>query len=133
MIKINYVKQFKDHYSEFDGNENYYIIEVDAKKFDQYWNQRAYLGENFETSLDCKRIVNYSKILNEILHNPENQISYPIIKWVNEKHIKVSQGRHRIRAIIDSGVDTIQLAIKVKDYDILNGQLNIKIIKTIQT
>jgi len=123
--KVNYAKQYQNNFPEFDLDSVYYIVEINSEKFDKYWNKKAYINENFMTASQCTRIPTYTKLLNEIQTNPNHQIAYPIISWVNEKNIKMSQGRHRIRAIIDSGAETIQIAVKEKDFDILKGQVDI--------
>lgn len=111
-MKINYSETYKNEISYFDCDTKYYILEINSKGFDDYWQECSSLDESFASPFDCKRPSNYSKILEEIKTNPNNEIAYPIISWVTSDAIKISQGRHRIRAIIDSGEDTIQLAIK---------------------
>lgn len=128
-MNINYVKQYKDYLSEFQSNSEYYIIEINSKEFDEYWQRCSYLNEAFKHAADCKRLSKYSQILNEIKNNLNNEIAYPIIAWVDEKNIKISQGRHRIRAIVDSGAETIQLAIKKEYFKILEKQLNFNIVE----
>ena len=126
--KVNYSKQYKNDFPEFDLDSVYFVVEVDARKFDEYWSKKAYLKENFANALDCKRKEKYNEILNEIKSNPNHQIAYPIISYVDEKNIKMSQGRHRIRAIIDSGATTLQIAVKEEHFDILKSQIEIKMI-----
>lgn len=131
-MKVNYVIQYKNNFIEFDRNSLYYIVEINSSEFDKYWNEFAYINESFEIAAFCKRIENYRAILDEIKNNTENQIAYPIIAWVDEKNIKISQGRHRIRAIIDSGQENIQLAIKEEYYKYLKDKLTIRIIKSLE-
>ena len=126
--KVNYSKQYKNDFPEFDLDSVYFVVEVDARKFDEYWSKKAYLKENFANALDCKRKEKYNEILNEIKSNPNHQIAYPIISYVDEKNIKMSQGRHRIRAIIDSGATTLQIAVKEEHFDILKSQIELKMI-----
>lgn len=126
--KVNYSKQYKNNFPEFDLDSVYFVVEVDAGSFDEYWAKKAYLKEHFSNALDCSRREKYYEILNEIKSNPNHQIAYPIISYVNEKNIKMSQGRHRIRAIIDSGATTLQIAVKEEHVDILKSQIDIKII-----
>lgn len=35
-MKINYTKSYKNHFPEFDFNEEYYIIKINSKEFDAY-------------------------------------------------------------------------------------------------
>lgn len=127
-VKVNYVKQYKTHFIEFDSNSTYIIVEVDSAEFDKYWNTKAHLNENFEKAFNCKRMNTYADIVKEIQTNPNHEIAYPIISWVNEKNIKMSQGRHRIRAIIDAGAMTLQIAVKKEFFDTLKNQINVKVV-----
>ena len=125
-MKINYTKSYKNHFPEFDFNEEYYIIKINSKEFDEYWQKNSYLNEAFPNNSFCKRLNNYNNILNEIKTNKNHMIAYPIISWVSKDSIKISQGRHRIRAIIDSGAETIQLAIKEKHLEIFKQSLEVE-------
>ena len=125
-MEINYTKYYKNHYPEFDFIDEYYIIKVNPKKFDEYWQKKSYLNEAFPNKSFCKRLNNYNNILNEIKTNKNHMIAYPIISWVSKDSIKISQGRHRIRAIIDSGAETIQLAIKEKHLEIFKQSLEVE-------
>ncbi len=127
-MEINYTKSYKNHFPEFDFNEEYYIIKINSKKFDDYWQKNSYLDEAFHNKLSCKRLSSYNNILNEIKTNKNHTIAYPIISCVNKDSIKISQGRHRIRAIIDSGAENIQLAIKEKSLIIIKQFLEVEII-----
>ena len=44
-MKINYTKSYKNHFPEFDFNEEYYIIKINSKEFDEYWQKNSYLNE----------------------------------------------------------------------------------------
>ena len=66
-MKINYTKSYKNHFPEFDFNEEYYIIKINSKEFDEYWQKNSYLNEAFPNKSFCKRLNNYNNILNEIL------------------------------------------------------------------
>ena len=46
-MKINYTKSYKNHFPEFDFNEEYYIIKINSKKFDNYWQNNSFLDESF--------------------------------------------------------------------------------------
>lgn len=128
-MKINYVIKYKDHFSEFYKNHYYSIIELNSKEFDKYWNSKVYYGqESFKNKEKCSRIESYNKLYKEITNNPEHTIAYPIISWVDENNIEICQGRHRIRAIIDSGSETIQIGIEKKYLAILKNQIDFKII-----
>lgn len=128
-MKINYVEKYKSNMLEFDRDCKYYIIEVNSKEFERYWINHAYLNEAFIDASSCSRISKYIEILNQIKYNPNNEIAYPIISHINNKTIKMSQGRHRIRAIIDSETEKIQLAIKKEYYEIFKKQIDINLIK----
>lgn len=60
--------------------------------------------------------------------NKNHTIAYPIIEWADKDSFKIFQGRHRIRAIIDSGAETIQLAIKEKYLEIFKDFLEVEIV-----
>ena len=130
---INYTKQYQNYLSEFDFDKEYYIIETNSKDFDEYWQKYSYFNEAFLTYTCCTRIANYEKILNEIKSNKKHQIAYPIILWVDEESIKISQGRHRIRAIIDSGAKTIKVGVEKRYLDYLKKHLDIEIVEEFTT
>mgnify|MGYP001027909515 FL=1 len=127
-MEINYTKSYKNHFPEFDFNEEYYIIKVNSKKFDNYWQNNSFLDESFPNKLFCTRLSSYNDILNEIKTNKNHTIAYPIIEWADKDSFKIFQGRHRIRAIIDSGAETIQLAIKEKYLEIFKDFLEVEIV-----